>query len=57
MPPTRPNATEWYYPRRLLLDFDAANDLRQNAAARILGLRLQHGRGDRPAAVRVQHGD
>jgi hypothetical protein len=39
-----PNAVEWYYPRRMLLDFDAANDLRMNAAARILGLRLLHGR-------------
>jgi pimeloyl-ACP methyl ester carboxylesterase len=39
-----PNAIEWYYPRRMLLDFDAANDLRMNAAARILGLRLLHGR-------------
>jgi pimeloyl-ACP methyl ester carboxylesterase len=38
-----PNATEWYYPRRLLLDIDAANDVRQNAAARIVGLRLLHG--------------
>jgi hypothetical protein len=40
----RPNATEWYYPRRLLLDIDAASSLRQTAAARLLGLRLQHGR-------------
>jgi hypothetical protein len=40
---TRPNAIEWYYPRRLLLDIDAANDLRMNAAARHLGLRLRHG--------------
>jgi pimeloyl-ACP methyl ester carboxylesterase len=40
----RPNATEWYYPRRLLLDFDAASDLRMNKAADILGLRLEHGR-------------
>ena len=40
----RPNATEWYYPRRLLLDFDAASDLRMNKAAKILGLRLEHGR-------------
>jgi hypothetical protein len=40
----RPNATEWYYPRRLLLDIDAASDLRMHAAARILGLRLRHGR-------------
>jgi hypothetical protein len=39
-----PNATEWYYPRRLLLDIDAANDLRMNAAARVVGLRLRHGR-------------
>jgi hypothetical protein len=38
-----PNATEWYYPRRLLLDIDAAEDLRMNAAARIVGLRLLHG--------------
>jgi hypothetical protein len=39
-----PNATEWYYPRRLLLDIDAASPLRQTAAARYLGLRLKHGR-------------
>jgi hypothetical protein len=39
-----PNATEWYYPRRLLLDFDAASDLRINKAAELLGLRLEHGR-------------
>jgi hypothetical protein len=39
-----PNAIEWYYPRRLLLDIDAANDLRENAAARYLGLRLTHTR-------------
>ena len=37
-----PNATEWYYPRRLLLDIDAASSLRQTAAARYLGLRLRH---------------
>jgi hypothetical protein len=37
-----PNAIEWYYPRRLLLDIDAANDVRMNAAARYLGLRLTH---------------
>jgi hypothetical protein len=40
----RPNATEWYYPRRLLLDIDAANALRQTPAARFLGLRLLHGK-------------
>jgi pimeloyl-ACP methyl ester carboxylesterase len=39
-----PNATEWYYPRRLLLDFDAASALRQTPAARYLGLRLMHGK-------------
>jgi hypothetical protein len=39
-----PNATEWYYPRRLLLDIDAASSLRQTPAARFLGLRLLHGR-------------
>jgi hypothetical protein len=38
-----PNATEWYYPRRLLLDIDSASDLRQNAAAKVVGLRLLHG--------------
>jgi hypothetical protein len=38
-----PNATEWYYPRRLLLDVDAASPLRQTPAARFLGLRLMHG--------------
>jgi hypothetical protein len=38
-----PNSTEWYYPRRLLLDFDAASRLRQTPAARYLGLRLMHG--------------
>ena len=40
-----PNATEWYYPRRLLLDIDAASRLRQTAAARYLGLRVKHGKG------------
>ena len=39
-----PNATEWYYPRRLLLDIDAASPLRMTPAARYLGLRLKHGR-------------
>lgn len=41
----RPNATEWYYPRRLLLDFDAASALRPTPAARFLGLRLLHAKG------------
>jgi hypothetical protein len=39
-----PNATEWYYPRRLLLDIDVASSLRRTPAARFLGLRLRHGR-------------
>src|SRR5215210_2204822 len=38
-----PNATEWYYPRRLRLDIDAASPLRQTPAAKFLGLRLLHG--------------
>ncbi len=37
-----PNATEWYYPRRLGLDIDAASALRQTPAARYLGLRILH---------------
>jgi hypothetical protein len=37
-----PNAIEWYYPRRLLLDIDAADSVRQTPAARYLGLRLLH---------------
>jgi hypothetical protein len=39
-----PNATEWYYPRRLLLDIDAASSMRMTPAARYLGLRLRHAR-------------
>ena len=50
-----PNATEWYYPRRLLLDFDAASPMRQTPAAKFLGLRLLHGNRDRRAALRIQH--
>jgi hypothetical protein len=38
----RPNATEWYYPRRLGLDLNAASALRRTPAARYLGLRIQH---------------
>jgi hypothetical protein len=38
-----PNATEWYYPRRLLLDVDAAQRMHQTPAAKFLGLRLLHG--------------
>ena len=50
-----PNATEWYYPRRLLLDIDAASPMRQTPAARFLGLRLLHGKRDRRDALRVRH--
>ena len=39
-----PNAAEWYYPRRLLLDIDAASALRLTPAARYLGLRIRHAR-------------
>jgi hypothetical protein len=39
-----PNATEWYYPRRLLLDIDAASPLKMTSAARYLGLRVRHTR-------------
>ena len=38
------NALEWFYPARLNLDVDAANDLRRTRAARLLGLRLEHTR-------------
>jgi pimeloyl-ACP methyl ester carboxylesterase len=34
------NAVEWFYPARLNLDVDAASPLRQNGAAKYLGLRL-----------------
>lgn len=36
------NATEWYYPRRMVLDTSAANALRRTAAADLLKLRLFH---------------
>lgn len=38
----RPNATEWYFPRRLPLDVDAAQYLRPTAGTRLLGLRPLH---------------
>jgi pimeloyl-ACP methyl ester carboxylesterase len=38
------NGVEWYFPRRLTIDVNAANALRRNEAARFLGLRLQHAR-------------
>jgi len=36
------NATEWYFPRRLTIDTNGANEMRQNDVARFLGLRLKH---------------
>ncbi len=38
------NATEWYYPNRMILDTAAANALRPTKAAELLGLRLLHTR-------------
>jgi hypothetical protein len=37
-----PNATEWYFPRRLTIDVDAAQYLRRTAGTRLLGLRPWH---------------
>jgi pimeloyl-ACP methyl ester carboxylesterase len=36
------NAVEWYFPQRLTIDVNGADQLKQNAAARFLGLRLKH---------------
>ncbi len=36
------NGTEWFFPRRLTLDVDAASPLRPTKAAKLLGLRLKH---------------
>jgi hypothetical protein len=38
------NAVEWYFPRRLTIDTDGANEMKRNAVARFLGLRLMHTR-------------
>ena len=45
------NATEWYYPNRMILDTAAANALRRTPAADLLGLRLFHDAADRHAAA------
>jgi pimeloyl-ACP methyl ester carboxylesterase len=37
-----PNATEWYFPRRLSIDVDAAQYLQRNAQTKLLGLRPWH---------------
>jgi pimeloyl-ACP methyl ester carboxylesterase len=39
------NATEWYFPKRLTLDVDAANALTRNAQTKLLGLRPWHRAG------------
>jgi pimeloyl-ACP methyl ester carboxylesterase len=38
----QPNAVEWYFPRRLSLDVDAAQFLQRNAQTKLLGLRPWH---------------
>ena len=38
----RPNASDWYFPRRLRLDVDATSPLRQTRLTRLLGLRPLH---------------
>jgi pimeloyl-ACP methyl ester carboxylesterase len=36
------NSIEWYFPKRLTIDTNGADQLRPNAVARYLGLRLEH---------------
>ena len=36
------NGVEWYFPRRLTIDTNGANQMRMNDVARFLGLRLEH---------------
>ena len=36
------NAVEWYFPRRLTIDTNGANEMKLNDVARFLGLRLKH---------------
>jgi hypothetical protein len=40
----RPNATQWYFSRRLRLDVDAMSPLERTPATRLLGLRPLHAR-------------
>jgi len=40
----RPNATQWYFSKRLRLDVDAMSPLRRTPATRLLGLRPFHAR-------------
>ena len=51
----RPNATEWYYPRRLLLDIDAASSLRQTAGGELPRAAAAPRPPHRRAALRLQH--
>ncbi len=36
------NAVEWYFPKRLTIDTNGANELTENDVAQFLGLRLEH---------------
>ena len=38
------NAVEWYFPKRLTIDTNGADQMRQNDVANFLGLRLMHTR-------------
>ena len=38
----RVNGVDWYYPSRLNIDTDAASQMNDNPAAKVLGLRLRH---------------
>ena len=48
-----PNATEWYFPRRLRLDVDAVSSLRQTKVSQAAGAARDARVGDRHPAVRV----
>ena len=36
------NATEWYFPKRLTIDTNGANEMKMTDVAEFLGLRLMH---------------
>ena len=36
------NAIEWYFPKRLTIDTNGANEMKMNDVAEFLGLRLMH---------------
>lgn len=48
------NAVEWYFPRRLTLDVDAADTMRRTRAALFLGLRVWHVRAMNEAIYAYQ---